>query len=126
MSQSREALKKTSVSGANTGSPGTYDVCFTQIWPKSTTVTIKPEKKVYRHFERASGRQRSYMDFQTGIMIKTNNNILDFDKMAARKPFVIESSYKEDDSEEVEQKRLDNYIKMQRRPLSGIKKCKPL
>jgi hypothetical protein len=58
--------------------------------------------------------------------LQKEKKALDFEKMAFRKPMVNLPSYKDQDSEEEEQRKLDEYFKLHCRPPSQIKRSNPV
>lgn len=102
--------------------PGEYDLSYGQVWPKVPSVTIKPPRRQSKREALEPKRVMPMLDLYGAADSDKMNKVPKFDMMAARRPFINYPSYKEQDSEEEERKRMEEHIKNYCRPPSVMAK----
>lgn len=106
-------------------SPGNYNVKYDQIWRKPRSITFYQPEKPKRQPEREPPAPLDHEKLYKAVDSLKGKKAPDFDKMTMRKLMINYSSYKEEGSEQEEQRKLDEYFKLHCRPPSSLKRSKP-
>jgi hypothetical protein len=103
---------------------GDYDVCFNQVWPRTQSIIFKNTRN-YRAKQSVHLREPvNAKKLHFAVDSDRNQKAPDFEKMPVRKPMVNLPSYNEQDSEEFEQRKLDEYLYLNFRPPSMMKRSR--
>jgi hypothetical protein len=107
LTQPRDA--KRSTMDVNMSPPGAYDVNYSQVWPKTSTVLIKPERKKSTYGE----RQQPYIVMRNISTPFKRKRAANLGGKGHGDPFALKQNYQREDSEDREKRELDEYFKQQ-------------